>query len=80
MIDDHGIDEVPAALVAHHGPFVWGTTVGQALERAVTLEEVARIAALTVALRSDVAPLSRSLRNRHFERKHGPGAYYGQQG
>lgn len=79
VIDGRGIDEVPAALVVGHGPFVWGTTVGEALERAVTLEEVAHIASLTVALRPDVAPISRALRDRHFERKHGPGAYYGQE-
>jgi L-ribulose-5-phosphate 4-epimerase len=77
-IGGRGIDAVPGALVAGHGPFVWGATVTQALERAVTLEEVAHIAALTVALNPDVEPLSRALRDRHFRRKHGPSAYYGQ--
>ncbi len=77
-IGGHTIDEVPAALVPGHGPFVWGATVAQALERAVTLEEVARIAALTVSLRPDVEQLGQALRDRHFQRKHGPDAYYGQ--
>jgi len=77
-IGDRGIDEVPGALVPGHGPFTWGENVAQALERAVTLEEIARMAFLTVVLRPDVAPLSAVVVGRHFNRKHGPGAYYGQ--
>jgi L-ribulose-5-phosphate 4-epimerase len=48
------------------------------VHNAVTLEEVARIAFLTTALRPDVRPLSEVLREKHYSRKHGPGAYYGQ--
>jgi L-ribulose-5-phosphate 4-epimerase len=77
-IGDAGIEEVPGALVPGHGPFTWGRDVQQALERAVTLEEVAHMALLTVLLRPDVAPLRASLVDRHFTRKHGSGAYYGQ--
>ncbi|MGO8823658.1 MAG: class II aldolase/adducin family protein, partial [Acidimicrobiales bacterium] len=78
VINDRGIDRVPAALVLGHGPFTWGETVSQALERAVTLEEVARMAFLTVMLRPDARPLAAEVADRHFTRKHGPGAYYGQ--
>ncbi len=77
-IGDRGIDEVPGALVPGHGPFTWGKNVAQALERAVTLEEIARMAFLTVVLRPDVAPLASVMVGRHFTRKHGPNAYYGQ--
>jgi L-ribulose-5-phosphate 4-epimerase len=78
VIGNRGIDEVPGALVPGHGPFTWGENVARALERAVTLEEIARMAFLTVVLRPDVAPLPATLVDRHFTRKHGPGAYYGQ--
>jgi len=77
-IGDRGIDEVPGVLVPGHGPFTWGKNVAQALERAVTLEEIARLAFLTVVLRPDVASLPAVVVHRHFTRKHGPGAYYGQ--
>jgi L-ribulose-5-phosphate 4-epimerase len=70
--------EVPAALVRGHAPFCWGADAAAAVENAVTLEEVARLALLTTALDPDVAPLARALRDRHFARKHGPRAYYGQ--
>lgn len=79
LIDDQGIDRVPCALVRGHGPFTWGETVAQALERAVTLEEVAHMALLTVVLNRGAAPLPDELVGRHFGRKHGPGAYYGQE-
>ena len=79
VIGNRGIDEVPGALVPGHGPFTWGENVREALERAVTLEEIAGdLAFLTVVLRPDVAPLPATLVDRHFTRKHGPGAYYGQ--
>jgi L-ribulose-5-phosphate 4-epimerase len=77
-IGDAGIEKVPAALVPGHGPFTWGESAAQALERAVTLEEVAHMAFLTVSLRPAVAPLPGFMVDRHFTRKHGPGAYYGQ--
>ena len=70
--------EVPAVLVGGHGPFCWGKSAGGAVEAAVTLEAVAQMAALTVALAPGVAPLEAHIAERHFSRKHGPGAYYGQ--
>jgi L-ribulose-5-phosphate 4-epimerase len=73
-----GALEVPCALARGHAPFCWGATVAQALDAAVTLEEVARIALLTLQLDPVAAPLADVVRDKHFERKHGPGAYYGQ--
>jgi L-ribulose-5-phosphate 4-epimerase len=70
--------EVPACLDASHGPFTWGATPEEALVNAVALEQVARIAIHTLALRPDAQPIPQALLDRHFRRKHGPGAYYGQ--
>jgi L-ribulose-5-phosphate 4-epimerase len=80
VIGDRGIEEVPCALVPGHGPFSWGKDAAQAVERAVTLEAVARMAVLTLAIRPDAAPLAAVVVEKHFTRKHGPDAYYGQPG
>ncbi len=69
---------IPAVLVASHGPFVWGETVPKAVENAVVLEQVARLALETLRLNVRVGPMQRALLDKHFLRKHGPGAYYGQ--
>lgn len=69
---------VPACLVAEHGPFVWGADVESAVTNAVTLETVAAMAIDTLALRPDVPGVSDALLGKHFSRKHGPDAYYGQ--
>jgi L-ribulose-5-phosphate 4-epimerase len=78
--DQRGLDplETPAVLVASHGPFAWGGDVEDALENAIALETVAALARDTLALRADVSSLDADLHHRHFSRKHGPGAYYGQ--
>ncbi len=68
----------PAVLVAGHGPFVWGATLEAAVENACVLEELARMAAHTLALNGDAVPLESHLLDKHFLRKHGEGAYYGQ--
>ncbi len=68
---------MPAALVHGHGPFTWGASAGAAVHNAVVLEEVARIAILSRMV-ADPQPISQDLLDRHFKRKHGPGAYYGQ--
>ena len=70
--------QVPAVLVACHGPFTWGKNAAAAVENALILEEVAKIAAMTVSLARDVSPIDRYLRDRHYFRKHGEGATYGQ--
>jgi len=77
-----GLDplEMPAILVASHGPFTWGADAGQAAENAVALEVVAAMAAGTLALDPDARPVDQFLLDRHYNRKHGPGAYYGQGG
>lgn len=70
--------EMPAVLVARHGPFCWGKTPSEAAHNAVLLEEVALVALLTLAANPEAGPLSRALLDKHFYRKHGSGAYYGQ--
>ena len=68
----------PGVLVAGHGPFTWGATVAEALENAVALEQIAHLARLTRQLDPRVRPLPPVLLDRHFFRKHGPAAAYGQ--
>lgn len=77
-VGDHAPEEVPAVLVAGHGPFCWGSTPAKAVEVAVTLEEVAKMAWLSALLTGQPVPLAAHIVERHFTRKHGPGAYYGQ--
>ena len=78
---DHGIDPlvVPGVLLPHHGPFVWGPTAAKAVDNAIALESIARMAGTTSALRPDAPPVPERLAAKHFTRKHGPSAYYGQQ-
>lgn len=71
-------EAIPAVLVAGHGPFCWGPDATHAAENAVILEYLARMASTTVALNPQAAPLDRHLHDKHFFRKHGPHAYYGQ--
>ncbi len=68
--------EVPGALAANHGPFVWGESAAESLKNAIICEAVAQMAIQTLALNphADAPPY---LLERHFRRKHGPGAYYG---
>ena len=71
-------DQFPGTLVPCHGPFAWGPDPMKALENAVALEEIARIALQTKLLNPDLSALPQSLLDKHFLRKHGPEAYYGQ--
>jgi L-ribulose-5-phosphate 4-epimerase len=64
--------------VRGHAPFIWGPTAVKAVENAVTLEAVARMAFLTATLEPGASPLDPAVRQKHYERKHGPHAYYGQ--
>ncbi|MBR1828921.1 MAG: L-ribulose-5-phosphate 4-epimerase [Atopobiaceae bacterium] len=75
-----GIDPiaVPGVLVRNHGPFTWGKDAAQAVYHAVVLEEVAMMAIRTEMVKMDVEPAPQCLQDRHFLRKHGPNAYYGQ--
>ncbi len=68
----------PMVLVAGHGPFTWGADADQAVYNAVVLEEIARMAYLTRAIDPSAPRLPDALVRKHFERKHGKGAYYGQ--
>jgi L-ribulose-5-phosphate 4-epimerase len=68
----------PAVLVASHGPFAWGESVEQAVHNAVVLEQVIRLAGETLRFQASSKAMQRVLLNKHFFRKHGPGAYYGQ--
>jgi L-ribulose-5-phosphate 4-epimerase len=72
--------DMSAVLVASHGPFSWGATPEQAVENAIVLELVAAMAWQTLAIESRSVPISSDLLDRHFRRKHGPDAYYGQPG
>lgn len=67
-----------AVLVASHGPFTWGRSAADAVHNAVVLEHVIRLAGETVRVFPSVKPMQQVLLNKHFYRKHGPGAYYGQ--
>ena len=69
---------MPAALVASHGPFTWGGDPAGAVTSAVALEAVAAMAWRTLALAPETGSIDEALLTRHFERKHGPDAYYGQ--
>jgi L-ribulose-5-phosphate 4-epimerase len=80
LIEPYGAQELPCALVRGHGPFCWAGDPALAVRAAVTLEEVARMALLTTVLERSAAPLADALREKHFQRKHGPQAYYGQHG
>lgn len=70
--------QIPGVLVAGHGPFAWGTTPEKAVENAIVLESVARMAMHTYLINASAQPIDQELLDKHFLRKHGPGAYYGQ--
>ena len=69
---------IPAVLVSCHGPFTWGKDAMAAADNAAYLEMVAKLALDTLALSPDCPPADRFLLDKHFLRKHGPNAYYGQ--
>ncbi len=68
----------PAVLVASHGPFTWGKDAHEAVHNAVVLEFIARLASETLRINPKAKPMQSALLDKHFLRKHGPGAYYGQ--
>ena len=75
-----GLDpmHIPGVLCAGHGPFTWGSDAAQAVYHAAVLEEVAKMALLTLTLDPAALPAPQHILDKHFTRKHGAGAYYGQ--
>ena len=69
---------IPAVLVANHGPFCWGSDAAAAAHNAVILESIARMAYFTRGINVDAHPIGRELHDKHYLRKHGATAYYGQ--
>lgn len=69
---------MPVVLVANHGPFAWGDNAHDAVHNAAVLELVARMAMLSLQIDPKLSPMPQHLLDKHFFRKHGPGAYYGQ--
>lgn len=78
--EQHGVDpnQMPAILISSHAPFVWGNTAAEAVECGVTLEEVAGMAAMSLSLNPALTAVEQYLLDKHFLRKHGANAYYGQ--
>ncbi len=74
-LDPH---EKPGVLVASHGPFTWGSSPAKAVENSIVLEQCALMALMTESLNPDIGPITSHLQDKHFLRKHGAGAYYGQ--
>ena len=72
------VEAIPAMLVKNHGVFTWGSTPEKAVENAITLEEVAKMALLTEQLNSETPRIKQHLLDKHYFRKHGKNAYYGQ--
>ena len=76
--DGRSADDIPAVLVYSHGPFTWGTDPENAVHNAVVLEELAFMAAQTETLHPNVTKMQQELLDKHYLRKHGKNAYYGQ--
>ena len=69
---------MPGVLVHSHGPFTWGTSAVNAVHNSVVLEELALMAMNTLVINKETSAMQSTLLDKHFLRKHGPGAYYGQ--
>lgn len=78
VFKDNDYEAMPAVLCKNHGPFTWGKDGHEAVHNAVVLEEVAKMAAWTEMINPDVKPAPQELQDKHYYRKHGAGAYYGQ--
>lgn len=76
---DIDYERVPAVLVANHGPFAWGRDAAEAAHNATMVEHVARVAFRTIAINHEAQAISSDLHDKHFLRKHGAKAYYGQE-
>lgn len=73
-------DYVPGVLCTNHGPFAWGKNAEEAVHNAVVMEEVAKMAARTEQIKTEVSEAPKVIQDKHFFRKHGPNAYYGNAG
>ena len=69
---------IPCMLCSNHGPFTWGKDASEAVHNAVVLEEVAKMASQTEMINKNSQKVPQSMQDKHFLRKHGPNAYYGQ--
>ncbi|NLL00746.1 MAG: L-ribulose-5-phosphate 4-epimerase [Clostridiales bacterium] len=69
---------VPGVLCKNHGPFTWGKDAAEAVHNSVVLEEIAKMNLMTEQLNANMVPAPEYLQDKHFLRKHGPNAYYGQ--
>lgn len=69
---------VPGVVVANHGPFAWGSDAGNAVHNAVVMDETAKMAYRTMTINPDIKPVNQYVLNKHYFRKHGKDAYYGQ--
>lgn len=80
LFENRGIEPmaVPGVLCKNHGPFTWGTDADNAVHNAVVLEEVAKMAALCELINPRAGDAPKCLQDKHYMRKHGPNAYYGQ--
>jgi L-ribulose-5-phosphate 4-epimerase len=80
-LEERGLsyEDIEMILVGNHAPFTWGKTPEKAVYNSAVLESVAQMAYLTEQIRADVPRLKDALIKKHFERKHGPDSYYGQQ-
>jgi L-ribulose-5-phosphate 4-epimerase len=70
--------DVPGVLVCSHGPFTWGATPAEAVHNTMVLEEIAYMACYSRRINPDITPMSAELLDKHYLRKHGANAYYGQ--
>lgn len=78
VFKNNDYEAMPAVLCKNHGPFTWGKDGHEAVHNAVVLEEVAKMAAWTEMINPNVQPAPQELQDKHYYRKHGAGAYYGQ--
>lgn len=79
VFENLSYEEVEMVLVACHGPFTWGKSPEKAVYNSVILEELAKIAWLTLQINPNTQPIKQSLIDKHYQRKHGKDAYYGQE-
>lgn len=70
--------EIPSCLVSSHAPFVWGESIDKAIKNAVVLERISKMNLETYKIKGDIKPINPSLLDKHYFRKHGKNAYYGQ--